>query len=63
MGIVSCLVILQVCSMIQKSAKIVWLDDMKVPYAVLNNQWVGYENQESLQLKVSVRVLYCLYLV
>ncbi|BFZ03280.1 hypothetical protein BsWGS_06318 [Bradybaena similaris] len=41
----------EVHSMIQKGARVVWLDDQKVPYAVLNNQWVGYENQESLKLK------------
>uniref|UniRef100_A0A0B6ZKM5 Uncharacterized protein n=2 Tax=Arion vulgaris TaxID=1028688 RepID=A0A0B6ZKM5_9EUPU len=42
----------EVCNMIQQGGKVVWLEDQKVPYLVLNDQWVGYENTQSLELKV-----------
>ncbi|CAG5128893.1 unnamed protein product, partial [Candidula unifasciata] len=41
----------EVYTMIKQGGKVEWLDDQKVPYIVLNNQWVGYENEQSLQLK------------
>lgn len=30
----------------------VWDDEQKVPYAFKGNQWVGYDNPESLTLKM-----------
>ncbi|XP_028925098.1 chitotriosidase-1-like [Ornithorhynchus anatinus] len=40
----------EICSM--KGATIHMIEDQKVPYAVLNNQWVGFDNIESLTTKV-----------
>lgn len=32
----------------------VWDDVQKVPYATAGNQWVGYDNEKSIQLKVHI---------
>ena len=29
-----------------------WVEEQKVPYAVYQDQWVGYESQKSVQIKV-----------
>ncbi|XP_012678028.2 chitinase, acidic.2 [Clupea harengus] len=29
-----------------------WIEDQKVPYAVKGNEWVGFDNQESFDIKV-----------
>ena len=34
-----------------------WDDEHKVPYAYKGNMWVGYDNEYSLQLKVSVKLV------
>lgn len=31
-----------------------WNDEQKVPYAVNGNQWVGFDNADSLKLKVNI---------
>ena len=30
-----------------------WVEEQKVPYAVYQDQWVGYESQKSVQIKVT----------
>nr|BAV14504.1 chitinase [Lymnaea stagnalis] len=42
----------EVYKMIEQGAKVNRLAEEKVPYLVLNSQWVGYEDQESLKTKV-----------
>ena len=32
-----------------------WLSDQQVPFMVKGDQWVGFENDESLRLKVGLR--------
>uniref|UniRef100_A0AAR2IW83 Chitinase, acidic.1 n=1 Tax=Pygocentrus nattereri TaxID=42514 RepID=A0AAR2IW83_PYGNA len=33
-------------------AKIQWIEEQKVPFAVKGNQWVGFDNQQSYEFKV-----------
>ncbi|XP_059163004.1 chitotriosidase-1-like [Physella acuta] len=42
----------EVYAMIQRGAKVYRLESEKVPFLVLGDQWVGYEDQESLDVKV-----------
>nr|BAS44269.1 chitinase [Aplysia kurodai] len=42
----------EVCEMLQAGAKRTFLDDQKVPYLVLGNQWVGYEDEDSIAEKI-----------
>lgn len=43
----------QICTFLQ-GASAHMLEDQKVPYAVKQNQWVGYDNKESFETKVVV---------
>ena len=36
----------------------VWNDEHKVPYAYYGDQWVGYDDVESLEIKVGKCVFY-----
>ncbi|XP_035824887.1 chitotriosidase-1 [Aplysia californica] len=42
----------EICKMLQEGANVTRLPDERVPYLVLGNQWVGYEDKESLKEKV-----------
>ncbi|XP_012940863.1 chitotriosidase-1 [Aplysia californica] len=42
----------EVCEMIAADARVVTLEDQKVPYLVLGNQWVGFDNKESIEEKI-----------
>ncbi|XP_030218522.1 acidic mammalian chitinase [Gadus morhua] len=35
-----------------KGAKVGWIEEQKVPYATKGNEWVGYDNKESIEIKV-----------
>ncbi|CAN9512140.1 unnamed protein product [Ophioblennius macclurei] len=41
----------EICTFLQ-GAKIQWIDDQSVPYASKNNEWVGFDNKESYEVKV-----------
>ncbi|KAL0978114.1 hypothetical protein UPYG_G00166070 [Umbra pygmaea] len=41
----------EVCSF-TSSARVEWIEEQKVPYAVQGNSWVGYDNKESFTAKV-----------
>ncbi|XP_005112658.1 acidic mammalian chitinase [Aplysia californica] len=43
----------EVCEMIIAGARMEFLEDQRVPYLVLGNQWVGYENKTSIGEKIS----------
>ncbi|XP_076309101.1 putative chitinase 10 [Tachypleus tridentatus] len=42
----------EVCEMLKKGATYVWDDDMKVPYAYLGDQWVGFDDERSIRIKM-----------
>lgn len=31
-----------------------WISEMEVPYVVRGDQWVGYDDEQSLRLKVNI---------
>uniref|UniRef100_A0A3Q3DFC2 chitinase n=1 Tax=Hippocampus comes TaxID=109280 RepID=A0A3Q3DFC2_HIPCM len=41
----------EICNFLQ-GANVQWIDDQKVPYASKNNEWVGFDNQKSYEIKV-----------
>lgn len=41
----------QICTFLQ-GASVHLIADQKVPYAVKQNEWVGYDNRESFETKV-----------
>ena len=41
----------QICTFLTGTT-IQWIDDQRVPYAVKGNEWVGFDNQESITTKV-----------
>ncbi|XP_069488690.1 acidic mammalian chitinase-like [Ambystoma mexicanum] len=41
----------EICTFLS-GATVKWLDDQKVPYAFKDNQWVGYDNVQSIEYKV-----------
>ncbi|GAB1598846.1 chitinase-3-like protein 1 [Argonauta hians] len=42
----------ETCKMLSNGAKRYYIDDQKVPYLVLGDQWVGYEDETSIREKV-----------
>ena len=46
----------EVCDFILQGANTFWITDCFVPYAVKEDQWVGFDDEESLRVKVSQRV-------
>lgn len=41
----------EICSFL-KGTTVHWIDDQKVPYAVKDTEWVGFDNKESFETKV-----------
>ncbi|KAL2090875.1 hypothetical protein ACEWY4_013138 [Coilia grayii] len=41
----------EICGFLN-GATVHWIEDQKVPYAVKGNEWVGYDTQESFDIKV-----------
>ena len=44
---------LQICEMISQGATVKRIDDQQVPYLVKGDQWVGYDDPQSIKDKVS----------
>ncbi|XP_071870555.1 chitinase 7 [Bombus fervidus] len=42
----------EICEMLQNGAAYVWDDEMKVPYLVQNEQWVGFDDEKSIRGKM-----------
>ena len=40
------------CDFLNQGAERFWLDEQEVPYAVKGDQWVGYDDEKSLSIKV-----------
>ncbi|XP_071036118.1 probable chitinase 10 isoform X2 [Parasteatoda tepidariorum] len=43
----------EVCDFIKKGAKYVWDDEQKVPYAYYGDQWVGFDDEKSIRIKLN----------
>nr|XP_022907361.1 chitinase-3-like protein 1 [Onthophagus taurus] len=43
----------EVCENVLNGWTVVWDDEQKVPYAYKGNQWVGYDNPQSIAIKVA----------
>ncbi|XP_044591649.1 probable chitinase 10 [Cotesia glomerata] len=42
----------EICEMLQSGAAYVWDDEMKVPYLVQGDQWVGFDDERSIRGKM-----------
>ncbi|XP_017755457.1 PREDICTED: probable chitinase 3 [Eufriesea mexicana] len=42
----------EICEMLRNGGAYVWDDEMKVPYMVYNDQWVGFDDEKSIRLKM-----------
>lgn len=42
---------LQICTFLQ-GGSLHWIDEQMVPYATTGNEWVGFDNRQSLEIKV-----------
>lgn len=45
----------QVCELLADNAERYWDSEQEVPYLVKDNLWVGYDDPQSISLKVSHR--------
>ena len=51
------LLFLQICALSTASnAKYTWDSEHKVPYLVVGNQWIGYDDERSIKLKVTATI-------
>lgn len=48
--------------MIKGGAQTHWIEEQKVPYLVMNDQWIGYDDAQSLTIKVSFFVCFLIFL-
>lgn len=42
----------KVCEMLRNGATYIWDDEMKVPYCVHGDQWVGFDDEKSIRNKM-----------
>ncbi|XP_040573319.1 probable chitinase 10 [Lepeophtheirus salmonis] len=43
----------EICEMLLKGANYIWDDEMKVPYLVKGDQWVGFDDERSIRHKMN----------
>jgi hypothetical protein len=46
--------------MINKGAQSHYIKEQEAPYAVQNDLWVGYDDVDSLRIKVSKEIKFCI---
>ena len=44
--------VFKVCDFLSRGAQRYWIQSQQVPYAVKGDQWVGYDDEQSIALKV-----------
>lgn len=42
----------EICDMLKDGAHYIWDDEQKVPYAVQDDQWVGFDDERSMRIKM-----------
>lgn len=42
----------EICEMLRNGAAYIWDDEMKVPYAIHGDQWVGFDDEKSIRYKM-----------
>nr|BBU59751.1 chitinase [Heterololigo bleekeri] len=55
-GIPGFMAYFEICEMINNGATVTFMEERGVPYLVLGNQWVSYENEKSVTLKTKFAV-------
>ncbi len=48
----------EVCQNLKNGWKREWNDEQEVPYAYKEDQWVGYDDVESLIIKVNLEIIF-----
>jgi glycerol-3-phosphate cytidylyltransferase-like family protein len=43
----------QVCDFVSKGANVFWIEEQQVPFAVLGDQWLSFDDDNSLRIKVT----------
>lgn len=52
---------IQICTFLQ-GGSLHWTDEQMVPYATKGNEWVGFDNKRSLEIKVIIKTYCCSHL-
>uniref|UniRef100_A0A672JC88 Acidic mammalian chitinase n=1 Tax=Salarias fasciatus TaxID=181472 RepID=A0A672JC88_SALFA len=47
----------EICTFLQEGSSLRWIDEQNVPYAIKGNEWVGFDNRRSFEIKVNARYL------
>ncbi|KAL1130578.1 hypothetical protein AAG570_011824, partial [Ranatra chinensis] len=42
----------EICEMLRNGAAYVWDDEMKVPYCITGDQWIGFDDEKSIRYKM-----------
>ena len=43
----------EVCDFVGRGASVFWIDEQRVPFAVSGDQWLGFDDDQSLRIKVN----------
>jgi len=42
----------QICEILKNGATYIWDEEMKVPYAISGDQWIGFDDERSIRNKM-----------